>query len=78
MKAEQFLGWFRRLGGNLPDNFEEVLNTRYVYDPDPISSFKNRAAEIKKKFNHKFRAKSIHDDFLKSEPNIETIYFEKK
>jgi len=73
-----FVKWFRALGGRVPDNFKDVPATTYIYDSVPVSSFKDRAEYIKKKFNHKFRLRSRHDNFLKDEPNIDDIDFVRK
>jgi len=78
MNYSGFFKWFQGLGGRVPDRFEEVLNTRYVYDAPPVSSFKSRAEEIKKKYNHKFKQLKVKDDFLSKEPNIFNILFVKK
>jgi hypothetical protein len=71
---EQFIRWFQRLGGNIPSDFREAINDRYIYDPPKASSFKERADYIKTKYNHKFERKSPVDDH----PDIHKIKFEKK
>ena len=78
MNFSSFAKWFQGLGGRVPDRFEEVLNTRYIFDPPPVSSFKNRAEFIKKKYNHKFTHLKLKNNFLAEEPNIENIIFVKK
>lgn len=73
-----FVTWFRGLGGRVPDRFDEVLNTRYMYDVPPVSSFKNRAEYIKKKYNYKFTQLKVKNNFLDGEPDVNSITFVKK
>lgn len=75
--VENFLKWFQGMGGRVPPNIEEVLNTRYVYNPEPVSSFKDRAEYIKKKYNYKFKGKPICDHDLSGFPDISKINFVK-
>jgi len=78
MNFNNFSKWFRGMGGRVPEKFEEVLNTRYTYDPQPVSSFKDRAEYIKKKYNYKFTHLKLKNNFLDGEPDINNITFIKK
>ncbi len=53
-KANKFYDWFESIGGNMVhidvSNLVLKLNFQILF----ISSFKNRAAEIKEKYNYKF------------------------
>ena len=53
-QAIKFYKWFKKLGGNVNfENYEEI----YKRLNEPIfmvSTLKNRAQEIKEKYNHKF------------------------
>ena len=53
-KTNNFYNWFKSLGGDVNFvNIEEINNR--LHEPILIvSTFKNRAKEIKKKYNYKF------------------------
>jgi hypothetical protein len=70
---EQFIRWFQGLGGTLPSDFREAINDRYIYDPPKVSSLKDKAGNIKDRYNHKFVKKSPVDEH----PDISKIKFEK-
>lgn len=73
---EQFFGWFQNLGGTIPPNFEEVLQSRHMKEYEPVSTFKDRAGYIKQKYNHKFKFRVAEE--LKDHPDISKLKFEKK
>ena len=75
--VEKFFKWFRGVGGTTPGHASELLKRSFAPLPEPESSFKNRAEEVKRMYNHKFRLKSRLDDFLKDEPDIDTLNFER-
>ena len=76
MKAlKNFIKWFTDLGGAMDQHMEDVCKARMQPVPVPKSSFRNRPEEIKEKFNHKFKAKPVEDDFLN---DVVDIDFEKK
>ena len=71
---EHFIKWFQGIGGNIPPDFKEAVNDRYVFDRPKVSSFKNRAEFVKTLYNHKFVRKSPVDEH----PDITNIKFDKK
>lgn len=54
IKANLFYDWFQNLGGSLVEFNAENLISSCTETFTKISSFKNRSAEVKAKFNHKF------------------------
>ena len=54
LKANDFYNWFQNLGGDLRGFNAENLIASCTETFNKISSFKNRSAEVKAKFNHKF------------------------
>ena len=54
VKANLFYDWFQNLGGSLVEFNAENLIGSCTETFNKISSFKNRSAEVKAKFNHKF------------------------
>jgi hypothetical protein len=71
---EEFLQWYVRIGGVVPNNLDSLREKFPKTPPCHNSSFKLRANEIKKKYNHNF--KSV--DFLRDMPDISKLEFEKK
>jgi len=74
---KQFLKWFGNIGGPVPTVFDKIL-AKFTPIPIPVSSFKNRAADIKKKYNYRFKNRSIFDDFMSEEPDLDKLYFERR
>ncbi len=50
----KFFDWFIKLGGNIYDQYSEHIMDKFVHDPPMISSLKDRASEIKERYNYKF------------------------
>jgi len=77
-RVKQFFRWFKALGGTLPET-EEAINDRYIYDPKPVTTFKRRAAEIKRKYNHQFKFRTVVvDNSVSSFPDISKLDFFRK
>lgn len=71
----KFIDWFHRLGGNAFVISPELLFSKFEIKPIEVSSsLKDRAKEIKDKYNHVFK----HDEVLDNYPNINKLNFEKK
>jgi hypothetical protein len=49
-----FLAWFQNLGGDQANANIDKLHTAVNEPVLRVSTFKNRAKEIKEKYNHKF------------------------
>jgi len=59
--------------------FDQYLKMKFVKLPvAEESSFKKNPAQIKAKYNHRFKLDQTSDDLLLSHPNIELITFERK
>jgi len=78
-KIIAFIDWHKANGGNLA-NYNVELISQKIDNPilTQSSSFKNRATEIKLKYNHRFKLDHLHDGFLNNYPNIEKLNFERK
>jgi hypothetical protein len=68
-----------RIGGQIPYNCEEIMESR-LEDSCELekSSLKERAEEIKMKYNYKFHFRSYPDNFMSLTGDITTMYFERK
>jgi len=53
----KFFDWFIKLGGNIYDQYSEHIMDKFVDTEPKISSLKDRAQEVKDRFNHKFNYK---------------------
>jgi hypothetical protein len=73
----KFYSWLVSIGADLK-NFEPENIEIHELPKRKKSSFKNRSAQIKAKYNHRFKLDHISDDLLSSHPNIELITFERK
>jgi len=74
---QKFANWFLTMGGNVPEHYKGMIEPRLsTVTANVASSFKERAEEIKEKYNHKFETtvKQELGDF----PDITSIKFEKK
>jgi hypothetical protein len=58
--VQKFFAWFSKLGGYSAPSYEELVEIRLIDRRFPHSSIKDRAAEFKKKYNHKFEHKHKH------------------
>lgn len=75
--VKDFFDWFRGIGGRVPDHYKPMIEESFR-EKLIVSSFSNRAEEIKQKYNHKFIHILAKKDFLEDVPDIDKIYFEKK
>lgn len=59
--------------------FDQYLKMKFVKLPiAEESSFKNRSAQIKEKYNHRFKLDHTSNDLLSDYPNINLLTFERK
>lgn len=73
MKAMgKFYDWYIKLGGNIFNEYSESIMEKFRKPKPKVSSLKERATEIKQKYNYTF------DDLLKDVPDISNLKFDKK
>lgn len=53
-KVNVFYDWFKKLGGNTQQIVVEDISIKLNQPTFLVSTFKNRAEEIKEKYNYKF------------------------
>jgi len=73
----KFYLWLVSIGADLK-NFEPENIQIHEIPAKRKSSFKNRSAQVKEKYNHRFKLNHLSDDLLSSHPNIENLIFERK
>jgi len=73
----KFYLWLVSIGADLK-NFEPENIQIHEIPAKRKSSFKNRSAQVKEKYNHRFKLDHLNDNFLADYPNIESITFERK
>lgn len=71
---EDFLQWYVRLGGVVPDNLDSLRKKFPKTTTSVESTLKTKSKEIKEMYNHTFK----HLDFLKDLPDISKVTFIKK
>jgi len=78
-RADRFFAWFSKIGGYVTPAYEELIDKR-LYASNYIShSFKEKAAEVKEKYNYKFEEKPpVEDNFLEGFDKVNNINFDKK
>jgi hypothetical protein len=70
----KFYSWPVSIGADLK-NFEPENIEIHELPKRKKSSFKNRSAQIKAKYNHRFKLNHTSDDLLNSYPDIGTLEF---
>jgi len=73
----KFYLWLVSIGADLK-NFEPENIQIHEIPVKRKSSFKNRSAQVKEKYNHRFKLDHTSDNLLASYPNINSITFERK
>lgn len=73
----KFYNWAKKRGIDLKNFDPENINFEGKL---LIRSFKQKAEEVKQKYNYKFANlnKQISNDLVEKHPNIETLIFERK
>ena len=69
----KLINFFRQLFSKA--EIVEAVNDRYIYEPVPVSSFKDRADHIKRKYNHKFKNKPTQDNFMEGIQDLDKFFF---
>jgi len=70
---QAFIQWYHRMGGKYNESYNEQIKSKLMETKVKNSSFKERAEEVKRKYNHKF-----WKNVLKNVPDISKLKFEKK
>jgi len=71
----KFYLWLVSIGADLK-NFDPENIEIHELAPKQKSSFKNRASEVKEKFNYIFKMRE--QDFMQDYPNLENLTFNRK
>jgi hypothetical protein len=73
----KFYSWLVSIGADLK-NFEPENIEIHETPAKRKSSFKKNPAQIKEKYNHRFKLDHLSDDLLSDYPNINLLTFERK